>query len=233
MWQQLAPVDSGWVLAASSTTTCWAPGLELERCARSGRSLVRVTSLAWGNPGAGVGSWEGGAALAQWTQRPLAHHCHGCRAGLPASHMARPAHTVGRAPRGHIWALGSWSAWAGTDTLSRAPVSAALSSLGPATCSTTLAPQALPASNSSPPNLEPGAGAGPHGRSPRPLAHSCTGRVEVSLQPRQPGLSSQDPRPAQPSWSTSGFSSGRWLLRPRHAWLELLAGPRPTAASGQ
>lgn len=226
MWQQLAPVDSGWVLAAGSTTTCWAPGLELERCARSGRSLVRVTSLAWGNPGAGVGSWEGGAALAQWTQRPLAHHCHGCRAGLPASHMARPAHTVGRAPRGHIWALGSWSAWAGTDTLSRAPVSAALSSLGPATCSTTLAPQALPASNSSPPNLEPGAVAGPHGRSPRPLAHSCTGRVEVSLQPRQPGLSSQDPRPAQPSWST-------WLLRPRHAWLELLAGPRPTAASGQ
>lgn len=107
------------------------------------------------------------------------------------------------------------------------------SSLGPATCSPTLAPQALPASNSSPPNLEPGAGAGPHGRSPRPLAHSCTGRVEVSLQPRQPGLSSQDPRPAQPSWSTSGFSSGRWLLRPRHAWLELLAGPRPTAASGQ
>lgn len=46
--------------------------------------------------------------------------------------MARPAHTVGRAPRGHIWALGSWSAWAGTDTLSRVPVSAAPSVQPPA-----------------------------------------------------------------------------------------------------
>lgn len=68
---------------------------------------------------------------------------------------------------------------------------------------------------------------------PAPAGTQLHGRVQVSLQPRQPGLSSQDPRPAQPSWSTSGFSSGRWLLRPRHAWLELLAGPRPTAASGQ